>query len=151
LAFKAPANYSFLTDLEKTEQGKLDSDFCEIHYTDQIDRYIRGRLVQKLNDACECLEYGLWVSLSEKSYLDYQENYNNINHKTSYFGWLCSNIEEYGNTSSIPCDVVTSSGNDRPEIFPHDDFDHDFVRDYYGGISKLEAQKRINEMIKNAR
>ena len=44
---------------------------------------------------------------------------------------------------------MTKSGNDRPEIFPHEDFDHPFVRDYYGGISKTEAENRINEMIKN--
>ena len=149
LAFKSPANYDFLSDKEKTELGKLESDFCEIHYEDQIDRFIRVTLTQKVKDACETLEYGLWVSLSEKSYLDYKENYNNPNHETGYFGWLCSNVPEYGDTSSIPCDVMTKSGNDRPEIFPHEDFDHPFVRDYYGGISKTEAENRINEMIKN--
>jgi hypothetical protein len=149
LAFKSPANYDFLSDKEKTELGKLESDFCEIKYEDQVDRFIRVTLTQKVKDACESLEYGLWVSLSEKNYLDYKENYNNPNHETGYFGWLCSNISEYGDTSSIPCDVMTKSGNDRPEIIPHEDFEHPFVRDYYSGILKTEAENRINEMIKN--
>jgi hypothetical protein len=149
LAFKSPVNYDCLSEKEKSEIGKLDTDFCEIHYKDQIDRFIRVTLTQKIKDACETLEYGLWVSLSEKSYLDYKENYNNPNHETGYFGWLCSNIPEYGDTSSIPCDVMTKNGNDRPEIFPHEDFDHPFVRDYYNGILKTEAENRINEMIKN--
>lgn len=149
LAFNSPANYHNLTENEQIELGKLESDFCEINYEDQTDRFIRVSLKQKIHNACETLEYGLWVSLSENSYLDYRENFNNLDHETKYFGWLCSNIVEYGSTSSIPCDVVIKSGNDRPEIFPHDDFDHDFVRDYYSGISKLEAQRRINEMIKN--
>ncbi|WP_405399470.1 DUF2199 domain-containing protein [Maribacter sp. Asnod2-G09] len=149
LAFNSPANYNSLSDKRKEEIGKLDTDFCEIHYADQIDRFIRVTLTQKVNGFCETLEYGLWVSLSEKSYLDYKENYNNQNHETGYFGWLCSNIAEYGDTSSIPCDVITKTGNSRPEIFPHQDFDHPFVKDYYGGISKKEAVKRIDAMLKN--
>ncbi len=149
LAFSSPANYHNLSENEKSEIGILDTDFCEIRYEDQIDRFIRVTLTQKVNDACETLEYGLWVSLSEKSYSDYKSNFDNENHETGYFGWLCSNISEYGDTSSIPCDVMTKSGNDKPEIFPHEDFDHPFVRDYYDGITKEEAEKRINEMIKN--
>ena len=149
LTFNSPANYDFLSDQEKSELGTLDTDFCEIHYKDQIDRFIRVTLTQKVNDACEHLEYGLWVSLSEKSYLDYKANFSNENHETGYFGWLCSNIPEYGETMLIPCDVITKTGNSRPEIFPHQDFDHSFVRDYYEGITKKEAEKRVNEMIKN--
>jgi len=149
LAFKSPANYHYLSETEKVEIGKLDSDFCEIHYDNQIDRFIRVTLFQKIYDACENLQYGLWVSLSDKSYDDYKKNYNNENHVTKYFGWLCSNIHEYGNTLSIPCDVITKTGNDRPEIFPHQDFDHPFVKDYYSGISKKEAEKRIEMMLKN--
>ncbi|WP_421810826.1 DUF2199 domain-containing protein [Flagellimonas sp.] len=148
LAFKSPANYDYLSDHEKTELGKLDSDFCEIHYENQIDRFIRVTLKQKVNDACENLDYGLWISLSEKSFSDYAENFDNENHETGYFGWLCNNIPEYENTMSIPCDVITQTGNKRPEIFPHQDFDHPFVRDYYNGITKIEAEKRINEMMR---
>jgi hypothetical protein len=50
---------------------------------------------------------------------------------------------------SVPTTVVTKSGNDRPEIFPHQDFDHPFVKDYYEGITKEEAEKRIQGMLKN--
>jgi hypothetical protein len=149
LAFKSPANYDVLSDKEKSELGKLDSDFCEIHYKDQIARFIRVTLSQKVNDNCENLDYGLWVSLSEASYLDYKSNFNNQNHETGYFGWLCNNIPEYGDTMSIPCDVITKKENSRPEIFPHQNFDHPFVRDYYDGITKIEAEERINQMIKN--
>ncbi len=151
LAFKSPTNYDCLSENDKVEIAKLDTDFCEIQYEGQIDRFIRVTLSQKIKDACETLEYGLWVSLSEKSYLDYKENYNNPNHETGYFGWLCSDIPEYEDTISIPCDVMTKCGNDRPEIFPHEDFEHPFVRDYYKGILKTEAENRIQQMIKTVR
>ena len=148
LVFSSPANYNCLSEQERSELGRLGSDFCEIHYQDQIDRFIRVTLTQQVHDTCENLEYGLWVSLSEVSYSDYRDNIDNENHETVYFGWLCSDIPEYDDTMSIPCNVVTKSGNSRPEIFPHDDFDHPFVEDYYNGITKMEAEKRINNMMK---
>jgi len=147
LAFNSPVYYNELSDNEESETGTLNDDFCEIQRDDHIDRFIRVTLTQKLNDACETLEYGLWVSLSERSYEDYKENFNNQNHETGYFGWLCSNIPQYGETTSIPCDVVTKTRNSRLEIFPHQDFDHPFVKDYYQGISKQEAENRIQEML----
>ncbi|WP_299682051.1 DUF2199 domain-containing protein [uncultured Dokdonia sp.] len=147
LGFKSPYKYHNLTAEEKEIIGKLTTDFCEIHLEDQIDRFIRVTLTQKVNNTCEDLDYGLWVSLSEKSFLDYKTNFMNENHETGYFGWLCSHIPEYDNTLSIPCDVITKSGNQRPEIFPHESFDHPFVRDYYHGISQVEAGKRIERML----
>jgi hypothetical protein len=95
------------------------------------------------------LDYGLWVSLSEKSYLDYEENFKKESEEKVYFGWLCNDINGFEFSESIPMDVVTRNGGLRPELFPHDSFDHPFVIDYYNGISKLEAERRISEMIEN--
>ena len=92
----------------------------------------------------------MWVSLSEKSYTNYYENFNNENHEEQYFGWLNSRIPEYENTMNIPTTVQTKRGNERPEIIPHEDFEHKFVSDYYNGINREEAEKRIHEMMKNA-
>ncbi|WP_298348347.1 DUF2199 domain-containing protein [uncultured Dokdonia sp.] len=150
LGYISPDNYHNLIEKEKAELAILNSDFCEIHYEDQIDRFIRVTLTQKVNSSCQNLDYGLWVSLSEKSYSDYKENFNNTHHETGYFGWLCSNIASYESTSSIPCDVITKGGNERPEILPHKDFEHPFVQDYYNGISKMEAESRIRDMLKKA-
>lgn len=150
LTFNSPSSYHELTESEKASIAKIDSDFCTINYEDQTDRFIRVVLKQKVNNNDQDLDYGLWVSLSEKSFTDYQNNYNNENHERQYFGWLNSRIPEYENTINIPTTVNTNLGNDRPEITPHNDFDHDFVRDYYNGISRIEAEKRIHKMMKNA-
>jgi hypothetical protein len=56
-------------------------------------------------------------------------------------------IPEYEFNASIPTTVFTRTGNQRPEIVPHKDFDHPFVKDYYDGISKHEAEKRIITML----
>ncbi|MGN7987675.1 DUF2199 domain-containing protein [Pedobacter sp. 22226] len=148
LTYNSPSYYNNLSENEKSTIGYLDSDFCTIDYPDGRARFIRCTLTQKVNDHCEDLEYGLWVSLSEKSFDDYSENFDNKNHEAGYFGWLSSWLPDYDFEESIPTNVNTRTGGFRPEIIPHEDFDHPFVRDYYSGISKAEAERRINEMLK---
>jgi len=147
LTFKSPDSYSILPDKQKDEIAEIDSDFCVIKHLEQTDRFIRCTLTQKVIDYCEDLEYGLWVSLSEKSFQDYSDNYNNENHETTYFGWLCNDIPEYEYQESIPTNVITKTGNQRPEIVPHESCNHPFVHDYYNGITQAEAEKRIQSMI----
>lgn len=148
ITYNAPNSYSNLSTQEKEEIAVIDQDFCVIKYADDhIDRFIRVVFIQKVNDHCENLEYGFWVSLSETSFKDYLENFDNENHETQYFGWLSNYIPQYQFENSIPTTVVTKSGNDRPEIFPHNDFDHPFVKDFYNGITKEEAEKRIWEIL----
>src|SRR5438552_14502139 len=88
LTYTSPSNYHYLSEDDKQKIGELDSDFCTIRYPDQTDRFIRCTLTQKVIDYCSDLDYGLWVSLSEKSFLDYSDNFDNENHETIYFGWL---------------------------------------------------------------
>jgi hypothetical protein len=149
LTYSSPSNYNDLTDDEKKNIAKLDSDFCVINYPDQVDRFIRCTMTLKIIDYCDTLEYGLWVSLSEKSFQDYVDNYDNDNHETKYFGWLSNVLPDYDNTLQIPTTVFTRKGNSRPEIVPHSDFDHPLVKDYYNGITKSEAERRINDMLKS--
>lgn len=86
LTYTSPSNYNNLPEDDKQQIGELSSDFCIIGYESQIDRFIRCTLMQKVSDHCQDLKYGLWVSLSEKSYQDYVENYKNPEHEVQYFG-----------------------------------------------------------------
>jgi len=148
LAYSAPTNYDELSGEEKQSLGELDSDFCIISYPDQTDRFIRCTMTQKVVDHCEDLEYGLWVSLSETSFQDYSDNFNQENHEATYFGWLANVLPDYNFSDSIPTTVFTRNGNERPEIVPHETFEHPFVKDYYQGITKAEAERRINAMLR---
>jgi hypothetical protein len=147
LTYASPDNYNSLSEEDKQKLGSLDSDFCICKHTEQVDRFIRCTLTQKVVDHCENLEYGLWVSLSEKSFQDYTDNYDREDYETKYFGWLCNRIPDYIFDESIPTTVFTRLGRQRPEIVPHKDFDHPFVRDYYEGIVKEEAERRIKAML----
>ena len=147
LAYPSPTAYLALSEQSKQNIAELDTDFCIIRHPDQIDRFIRCILTQKVIDHCEDLHYGLWVSLSENSFKDYYDNFKNENHETKYFGWLSNDLPDY-DMKKIPTTVITRAGNQRPEIVPHKDFDHPFVKDYYNGIAKAEAERRIREMLK---
>jgi hypothetical protein len=109
LTYNAPVSYYNLTDEEKNTIAEIGSDHCIITYEDQTDRFIRCTLVQKVNEHCQDLEYGIWVSLSEKSYNDYADNFDNKNHVTTYFGYLCNNIPGYESTLSVHTNVYTKT------------------------------------------
>jgi len=150
LTFNSPNSYFELSEAEKKSIAMIDSDLCKITYEDQTDRFIRVVLKQKILASEQILNYGLWVSLSEKSWNNYITNFNNENHEEQYFGWLDNRIKEYENTLNIPMSVITQKGNNRPEIIPHDDYEHPFVVDYHNGISLDEAFKRIHKMTDNS-
>ena len=145
LIFKAPDQYASLSPDDKQNIGQLSSDFCVIEHEDQVDYFIRVVFTQKVIDGCQYLEYGVWVSLSEKSYADYAANFHRDDYETGYFGWLCNQIRGYVFPQFIPTNVVVRTGGQRPEIFPKEDFDHPFVRDFYNGISVEEAERRIGK------
>jgi len=147
LAYTSPTNYNTLSEEDQNNLGELSEDFCVIDYGDQISRFIRVSLTQQVNDSKEDLDYGLWVSLSEKSFKDYHDNYNNTDHEVEYFGWLCNQLPDYEDTLSIPTTVVTQPGNSRPRIYPHQSHDHPFVKDFYKGVTAHEAQKRVDAMM----
>lgn len=150
LAFDAPYFYHILSEEDKREIAELDDDFCIIRHPGQTDRFIRVVLTQRIIDFPETLEYGVWVSLSEKSFNDYKEHYNTNNHLTTYFGYLSNQLPGYEKTLSIRTNVQTATGDSRPEIFPHDDqMDNPFVKDYFDGISREEAEKRIHAAFGN--
>lgn len=147
LAYASPSYYHALSVEDREKFGELNDDICVIHHPGQTDRFIRCTLTQKVTDHCESLEYGLWVSLSETSFVDYLNSFNNPEHEAGYFGWLGSDLPEYEFTQSMPMNVYARTGNRRPEIVPHENVEHPFVKDYYNGITKAEAEKRIKEML----
>lgn len=147
LTFSYPNSYYWLTEEQRnTYNIQVDSDFCMIEHPDRTDRFIRVVLKQKIAKTSLYLEYGLWVSLSEESYEDYLFNFGNENHETLYFGWLSNALPDYQFEKGIPVDVKTKPGNQRPEVYPHLDVDHPFVHDFYHGITKEEAERRIHNM-----
>jgi hypothetical protein len=148
LTFAYPNSYYWLTEEQKnTYKIQIDNDFCTIEYPDRTDWFIRVVLKQKIAKSSLYLEYGLWVSVSEEDFEDYTANFDNANHETVYFGWLSNALPDYQFERGIAMDVKTKHGNERPQVYPQLDFNHPFVVDFYHGITKGEAEKRIHTML----
>lgn len=145
IAYNSPSPYMDLSK-EEEKNSELGSDLCIIRYDDETCYFIRAVLVQNVIDSCQNLEYGVWVSLSEKSYNEYVENYDNKDFTAVYFGWLSNYLPDY-DYDSIPTNVEVDNSLGRPLILPHSSHDDSFVKDCYDGISKEEAQRRINKVL----
>lgn len=146
IAYQAPYPYMDLLD-EEIKNAELSPDLCVIKYPDEICYFIRVVLVQEVTDNCQDLEYGVWISLSEKSFNEYKKMYDNKDFKGGYFGWLTNYLPDYEFHDPIPTDVIIDNQIGRPFIYPHQSFDHPFIKDFYNGISKEEAEKRINRVL----
>ena len=147
IAFNTPSFYNDLTEQEKNKIAEINSDFSTIQRADRTDRFIKAVLFQKVNGHCEPLQYGVWVSLSEKSFNDYKANFYSNDYEAIYFGYLSNWLPGSDNTLSLHTNVQLSKGGNRPEVIPHK-YEHPFVQDYYNGISQEEAEKRVTEAFK---
>jgi hypothetical protein len=149
LGFNTPFHYDILSENDKKEIAEVSDDFCVIHHPDQTDRFIRTVLTLQINDACENLDYGIWVSLSKESYDDYESNYKKDTGEKIYFGMICNKIPGYEeSTIGLHVNVITRNGGIRPEIIPHQ-MEHELIRDWENGIVLKEALYRIERVNKN--
>lgn len=134
LGFAEPANYADLTADEKIEIAECDADFCIIRHTEQTNRYIKACIHIPITDTCDELQYGVWVSLSEKSFENYKKTYRVNCEKETYFGRIANWIGCYDeSTMEIHVNVETRNGGIRPELKPHES-KHLLVQDWINGI-----------------
>ena len=149
LGFITPFYYETLNEKDKEEIAEISSDFCVISHQDQTDRFIRTTLTIQINDACEKLDYGIWVSLSEDNFNEYEADFKNNCEDKTYFGMISNDIPDYEeSTLGLHVNVNTQSGGIRPEIIPHQN-DHQLISDWENGITIEEAEKRVERMKKN--
>ncbi len=148
--FTYPNSYYWLSEEQKnTYKITIDSDFCTIEYPDRTERFIRVVLKQKIAGSSRYLEYAVWAFVGAEDYENYKENFTSENHEKLYFGWLSNALPDYKFERGIALDIKTKTGNERPEAYPTLDFSHPFVEDFYNGITKETAEKRIHKILGN--
>jgi hypothetical protein len=142
-AFKAPDHYACLTDEQKADLGKLSNDFCVIKRGEDADYFIRAVLEVPIHGVEDPFLWGVWVSLSKKSFDRYSETYNDPVNGEGFFGWVCNEIPIYPYSASRPADVVVQTGRQRPKVVLHrgDPEDDPLVVDQTEGISMVRAQE----------
>ncbi len=149
LGFNAPFHYDELDEYEKESMAELSEDFCVIRHPEQTDYFIRAVLSIPIHDTCETLDYGVWVSLSEKNFDHYKAHFNAETEEPVYFGTICNELVGYGeSTIGLHVDVQVRMGGFRPQLILHED-EHPLVTDCVIGITFSEAEQRVEAVLRN--
>lgn len=138
-AFKAPDPYLEQPDAVK-EAGKLASDLCYYEDEEGYHYFIRVVLEIPIHGIQEPFMWGIWVSVSEKSFNHYFETYDSPSLEYGYFGYISNYLPFYKNTYALASDVNVQLGGSRPKLNLHET-EHELVSDYRQGISIEKAQE----------
>lgn len=84
--------------------------------------------------------WGVWVSLSQKSFERYRDTYDQPVETDEYFGWFCNRLPFYPDTVSLKTLVHPRTGGIRPYL-SLEPTDHPLSVDFINGISYQRAQE----------
>ena len=68
IGFEVPFHYDILSEKDKEEIALINEDLCRIEHATQTDYFIRAVLQIPIIDHEQTLDYGIWVSVSEKTF-----------------------------------------------------------------------------------
>ncbi|MNJ83337.1 hypothetical protein D3C87_07530 [compost metagenome] len=146
IGFDAPIYYHELSDDEKREMAEISDDFCVITHPEQTDRFIRTVLSIPVIGGCEGLDYGIWVSVSEKTFDEYKADFRKDAEPKTYFGMICNELNDYReSTLHLHVNIETRNDGFRPEVIPHQT-DHPLISDWENGITLEEAKQRVGKI-----
>jgi hypothetical protein len=151
--FKAPDHYAGLSEEQKASMGKLSDDFCTVAHDEGTDYFIRAILEVPIHGVEEPFLWGVWVSLSKKSFDRYYETYDDPVEGDGFFGWVCNDIAPYPHPSPRPADVLVQPGNQRPKVVLHKGGTAEqdqLVIDQTQGISIARAQELAERALHEA-
>lgn len=138
-----PDPYATLSETQREAMGQINSDFCIITHDEGTDYFIRTILEIPIHGVEMPFTWGVWVSLSEKSYDRYTETYKSPVEGDVFFGWLCNSLPAYPYQAARAADVVVQLDGQRPKLILHvgDGEDDPLVMDQVRGISVARAQE----------
>ncbi len=137
-AFRAPD--PFLEQPSEVQAaGELTSDLCWYDDEDGRHFFIRVCLEIPIVGIHQPFLWGVWVSVSEKSFARYVETYEAPDLGDRYFGWFCNYLPYYPNTYGLKTMARPRAGNQRPSIVPEES-DHPLSVDFHQGITIERAQ-----------
>lgn len=143
IGYRMPDQYASLSDEQRAAMGEINSDFCTITHEKGTDYFIRAVLEVPIHGVEEPFLWGVWVSLSEKSFRRYVETYDSPVEGEGFFGWVCNAIPVYPYEGSRAADVVVQLDSERPKVVLHrgNPEDDPLVVDQVNGISVSRAQQ----------
>lgn len=147
--FDAPDHYNDLSDADKASMATLSSELCTITDGETTDRFVRAVIEVPIQGVEEPFLWGVWVSLSEKSYARYLETADDPVAGEAFFGWVCNRIAVYPWSQPRPANVVVQPRGERPLVMLHarDTPDDPLAQDQAQGISIARAQQLAERVL----
>jgi hypothetical protein len=127
----------------RSDEDWLSEDLCV--WTDdagQRSYFIRGLLHVPVRELERSLAYGVWSSLSERSFRRVYDLWDDParTEEEPYFGWLSNSLVGYPETLNLPLDVVVEELDKRPSFVLHDG-DHPLIAEQQSGISEARVRE----------
>ncbi|MBM4068236.1 MAG: DUF2199 domain-containing protein [Planctomycetes bacterium] len=143
----APAQWMLISD-EEREKSELGGDQCVIEADGQRHYFVRACLEVPIQGAQQAFTWGVWVSLSEKSFREMSDHWKDPS-RTSlgpYFGWLCTRLPEYPDTVFLKTMVHQRPVGLRP-LVELDETDHPLSIDQRRDIEPARMQDIIRKVL----
>jgi hypothetical protein len=143
----APVQWALISGKERS-QSELGGEQCVIEAGGQRHFFVRGCIEIPIKGSQRPFTWGVWVSLSEKSFLEISEHWEDPC-RTSlgpYFGWLCTKIPEYPDTVFLKTMVHQRQVGQRP-IVELEESDHPLSVDQRNGVDPLRMQETISKVL----
>lgn len=115
--FPEPLAWLLASETER-EHSTITQDQCELVTHRGMHFFIHALLQIPIKGSDQLFTWGVWCSLSEKSYLEIDDNWENPDRTSMgpYFGWLCSKVPEYPDTISLKTHVHQREVGMRPLV-----------------------------------
>jgi hypothetical protein len=143
----APMQWDLISDAERAK-SELGGEQCVIEAGGQRHFFVRACLDVPIAGTDRAFTWGVWVSLSARSFLEMSEHWEDPS-RTSlgpYFGWLCTKIPEYPDTVFLKTRVHQRAVGQRPGV-ELEETDHPLSVDQHHGIDPSRMQEIISKVL----
>jgi hypothetical protein len=143
-ALEQPDAWHGVPEQQRPHRTTLDTDACTI---DGREFYVRGCIVIPVIDHADSFVWGVWVSVSEKSFdrIGQLWDVEIRDHEPPFFGWLANNISIYPTTRNLKLNVVLNNAGQRPSLLL-EPTDHPLAVEQRNGIT-LDRVKDIASQV----
>ncbi len=143
----APDPWFELNDTERQTRSQIDSDRCII---DGRQFFVRGCLDVPIVGREEFFSWGVWVSVSKRSFDRILELWDTEfrDDEPPMFGWVCNNIHIYPQTFALKTHLHLRNDGLRPfiELEPTD---HPLAIEQRQGLSLLRVEEIVSAVLRH--
>ncbi len=143
----APVQWGLISEDERA-QSELGGEQCVIEADGERHFFVRACLDVPILGTDREFSWGVWVSLSERSFLEMSDHWDDPSRTSMgpYFGWLCTKIPEYPDTMFLKAMVHNRTVGQRP-LAKLDETDHPLSCHQHHGIELLRIQDIISKVL----